>query len=176
MKMHRSFGTIAIAIGLLCAPLVREARAQQLPKPAIELAIGTLNFADDGIVTEGFAGGAARFYVLPRISIGPEIAFIEGINHSHMMLTGNVTFDFLRPANGGPRRVTPYAVVGAGLFRTSELFPGTGTFASSEGAFTAGGGVRARVTRNVTLGAEARLGWEAHIRVNGLIGVQFGGS
>jgi opacity protein-like surface antigen len=90
-----------------------------------------------------------------------------------MMLTGNVTFDLAAPVGGEPAPVTPYVVIGAGLFRTSESFPG-GDFNSTEGAFTAGGGVRVRAGRRVFVGAEVRAGWELHIRVNGLVGVQFG--
>ena len=91
------------------------------------------------------------------------------------MLTGNVTFDFVDPLSGGQlRSVTPYAVVGTGLFQTKQQFPNNDTFTSSEGAFTAGGGVRARVGKSVTVGAEARVGWELHLRVNGTIGIQLG--
>ena len=133
-----------------------------------------LLFPDDGTVTEGFAGGAARFYVLPRISVGPEIAFIQGERHSHLMLTGNVTFDLRRPVNGDQRPVTPFAVVGGGLFRTRELFPNE-VFTSTDGAFTAGGGVRVLAGKHVFLGAEARIGWVLNLRLNGIIGVRFGG-
>lgn len=131
-------------------------------------------FADDGIVTEGLVGGAARFYILPRMSLGPEIAYIQGENHSHLMLTGNVTFDLVRPVNGEARPVTPFVVVGGGLFRTREQFPNNQVFASTEGAFTAGGGVRGLVGKHLILGAEARIGWELHIRLNGIVGVRFG--
>jgi hypothetical protein len=147
--------------------------AQVRPSPAAELAAGALFFPDEGVVTEGFVGGAARFYVLPRVGIGPEIAFIQGENHSHLTLTGNVTFDFLRPQDGQPRPVTPFAVVGAGLFRTRESFGGTGDFTSSEGAFTAGGGVRFLAGERLMAGIEGRIGWELHLRVNGFVGVRF---
>jgi len=73
-----------------------------------------------------------------------------------------------------PRSVTPYAVVGAGLFQTKQQFPHNDTFTSSEGAFTAGGGVRALVGKYVTVGAEAPVGWALHLRVNGTIGIQLG--
>jgi hypothetical protein len=163
-----------VAIALLGAPFARPAAAQARPGPVVEIAAGSLLFADDGVVTEGFVGGAGRVYVLPRISIGPEIAYVRGSNHSHLMLTGNVTFDLLRPVNGEPRLVTPFAVVGGGLFRTRQRFPNNEVFTSSDGAFTAGGGVRARLGKRVTLGAEARIGWELHLRLNGLVGVRLG--
>ena len=162
-----------VSIALLALLFAHTAAAEERPRPALELAAGALFFADDGVVKEGFVGGSARLYVLPRISVGPEIAFIQGERHHHVMLTGNVTFDVLDRLSG-PRSVMPYAVVGAGLFQTKQQFPNNDTFTSSEGAFTAGGGIRARVGKSVTVGAEARVGWELHLRVNGTIGIQLG--
>ncbi len=171
----RGVTTLAIlAIALMVAPLAQSAEAQERPGSVGELAAGALLFADDGVVTEGFVGGAGRFYVSPRLSVGPEIGFIQGDNHSHLMLTGNVTLDLVRPVGGQPRQVTPFVVVGGGLFQTRESFPNNEVFRSTEGAFTAGGGIRALVGRNVVVGAEARIGWELHIRLNGFVGVRFG--
>jgi hypothetical protein len=152
--------------------LAAPATAQERPGPAVEFAAGALFFPDEGVVTEGFVGGTARFYVSPRLSLGPEIAYISGEHHSHLMMTGNVIFDFLGPLNGETRPVTPYAVVGGGLFQTREEF-GDGPFWSGEPAFTAGAGLRARIARSVVAGVEARIGWELHIRLNGLVGVSF---
>lgn len=164
---------LAIAIAWVALPFATTAAAEPRPGPVAELAVGSLLFADDGVVKERFVGGTGRFYVRPRISVGPEIAYIEGERHNHLMLTGNVTFDFLRPLDGRRRRIAPFAVVGGGLFRTRESFPNE-VFTSSEGAFTAGGGVRALAGERVTIGAEARVGWELHLRLNGTIGVRLG--
>lgn len=165
---------VMIATAVIAAPLSRTAAAQDRPAPAAELAVGALFFPDDGVVTEGLVGGGGRFYLLPRVSVGPEIAYIQGENHSHLMLTGNVTFDLVRPVNGRPRQVTPFAVVGAGLFRTRDRFPNNEIFTSTEGGFTAGGGIRALIGRYAFVGAEARIGWELHIRLNGMVGVRLG--
>jgi hypothetical protein len=164
-----------ITFAVIGAVLSSPASAQERQGPVAELAAGALSFADDGIVTEGLVGAAARFYILPRVSLGPEIAYIRGENHSHLMLTGNVTFDLVRPINGEARPVTPFAVVGGGLFQTREPFPNTQVFTSTEGAFTAGGGVRVLVGKHYILGAEARIGWELHTRLNGMVGVRLGG-
>lgn len=150
----------------------RAAEAQERPAPTVEFAFGTLLFADDGIVGEGFGGGAGHFYLSPRVSVGPEIAFIQGQNHSHFMATANLTCDLVAPLSGR-RPVTPFVVLGGGLFQTHEHFP-VGDFTSTEGAFTAGGGVRALLGNRVTAGVEARVGWEAHIRVNGFVGIRLG--
>jgi hypothetical protein len=165
---------LLVVIASTATSLAQPVAAQERPGPAAEFAAGTLLFADDGIVSEGFVGGAGRVYVLPRVSVGPEIAYIQGQNHSHLILTGNVTFDLVRPSNGKSRPVTPFVVGGGGLFRTREPFPGNEIYTSSEGAFTAGGGVRGLVGAHMIVGAEARIGWETHIRLNGIVGVRFG--
>jgi len=155
------------------AALVSPALAQNRPGPAVEFTAGWVGFADDGIVSESLVGGTARLYLLPRISVGPEIAYIRGSNHSHLIFTGNLTCDLLSPTNGRARPVSPFVVVGGGLFQTREQFP-SGPYTSSEGAFTAGGGVRALVANRVTAGVDVRIGWELHVRVNGFMGLQFG--
>jgi len=40
--------------------------------------------------------------------------------------------------------------------------------------FTARGGVRAFVGDRVTIGVDMRVGWELHVRVNGLVRLQLG--
>jgi hypothetical protein len=168
------FGRLAkvaiVAFALLASPMADLAVAQDRPGPEAELAAGWVGFADDGIVSESLVGGAARWYLLPRGSVGPELVYIHGSNHSHLVVTGNVTWDLLAPTNR-PHRVTPFLVAGGGVFQTREHFF-NGTYTSSEGAFTAGGGVRALLGDRVTLGLEMRVGWEPHIRINGLIGLQ----
>ena len=84
-----------------------------------------------------------------------------------------MTWGLLAPTNGRPRAVTPFLVAGGGVFQTREHFF-NGTYTSSEGAFTAGGGVWALVADRVTLGFEVRAEWEPLTRINGLIGLQVG--
>lgn len=62
-------------------------------------------------------------------------------------------------------------VAGGGLFQTRQSFPAR-TFTSSEGAFTAGGGARIASGDRTTVGVDARIGWELHLRVNGFVGVR----
>jgi hypothetical protein len=169
----RLFGAVLFASGLHAVPMASLAAAQDRPGPSFEVTAGWVGFADDGIVSEPLVGAAARWYLLPRISIGPEIVYIDGDNHSHLVVTGNLTFDMLAPRNGRPAQVTPFLVVGGGLFQTRESFF-TGTFTASEGAFTSGGGVRALVGNRVTVGVDTRIGWELHLRVGGFIGLRLG--
>lgn len=161
------------AFALLVLPMAGHAAAQDRPDPTVEIEAGWIGFPDDGIVSESLVGGAARWYLLPRLSAGPEIVYIHGENHSHLMVTGNATWDMLAPTNGRPHRVTPFLVVGGGMFQTRHTFP-AGTFTSTEGAFTAGGGMRAVVGDRITIGVDTRVGWELHVRVNGLVGLRLG--
>lgn len=163
---------ILCALLLLAAPMAGAAIAQNLPAPSVDIGAGWVGFADDGIVSEGLVTGAFRVYVRPRISIGPEIAYIDGNNHSHLMVTGNLTWDALA-SGGSPPPVMPYLVVGVGVFQTRERFT-SGDFTSTEGSFTAGGGARATVMDGVTLGVDVRVGWELHVRVAGLLGLRLG--
>src|SRR5262245_37203737 len=100
------------ALALLLVFLPGTAGAQDRPGPAAEFSAGWIGFADDGVVSEGMVGGTARWYLSPRVGIGPEVIFIQGSNHSHFVLTGNVTFDLLSPVNRQPRPVTPFIVAG----------------------------------------------------------------
>ena len=162
-----------VTLALIAAPVA--AAAQERPAPVAEFAAGSLLFADDGVVAEGFAGGTARVYLTPRISVGPEVAFIQGTNHSHLMLTGNVTFESALP---GKRQIpADYAVRGRGRRTVSNP-----RAVSEPRALHL---LRRRIhrgrrrprphRRHVVVGAEARIGWELHLRLNGLIGVSFGG-
>lgn len=159
---------LLIAIALLPG-LAGTALAQGRPAPVAEVAAGWVGFADDGIVSETLIGGAGRWYARPRIAIGPEILHLSGPNHSHLVLTGNVTFDLMPSTNA----VTPFVVIGAGMFQTNETFFDDAV-TSTEGAFTAGGGVRVSAGERVMLGIDVRLGWETHLRVNGSLGVRLG--
>ena len=160
-----------IAALLLVLSIVPSAHAQDRPAPAVDLSAAWVGFADDGIVSEPAFGGALRWYLSPRLAIGPELLFFRGENHSHMALTGNLTWDVLPEAS---RPIaTPFLVVGAGMFQTHEEFFDD-AFTSKEGGFTAGGGVRSRVGDRVSVGVDARFGWELHVRVGGFVAIRLG--
>jgi hypothetical protein len=162
---------VLLVLVLLSGPMAPAAAAQNLPPPAAELSLGWVGFADDGIVNETMVGGTVRFYLTPQVSVGPEFVYIKGsARHSHLMVTGNVLWDVVPSSRG--RLVVPYLVAGGGVFQTRQEFP-AGTFKSNDPAFTAGGGLRFNAEDRLIVGAEARVGWELHLRVNGFIGVQF---
>src|SRR5262245_32388255 len=110
LKIFARPSLVALAVAVASVPHV--ATAQERPSPVAELAAGTIDFPDNGTDRHVFIGGAVRFYVLPRISIGPEFAYVTGERRTRRMLTGNVTFDLVRPASGQVRPFMPFAVVG----------------------------------------------------------------
>jgi hypothetical protein len=140
------------------------------PPVAVELVAGHAGFVDDATRHHAVVGGAVRWYLSPRVSVGPEVVFMPGPDGDrNLMATGNVTFDIRQPGAG--RRVTPFLVAGGGLFHHRARF-GTQTFASGEGAFTAGGGVRVPLSARWHMAGEWRLGWELQSSVNVVIGVR----
>jgi hypothetical protein len=170
----KTFLTLALTIMMAALSAYPAAAQEGRPAPVAEFAAGTFLFPDDSPVREGFAGGAVRFHLSPRLSVGPEVAYVQGRNHSHLMLSGNVTFDFIGPVSGREPAVTPFVTAGGGVFSSRGPAPFSGTTTYNEGAFTAGGGVRARVGERMYVGGEVRFGWELHLRVNALVGVRLG--
>jgi opacity protein-like surface antigen len=165
----------AVLVGTLA--WATAASAQPLPQPAsglgtgapleAEVAAGAAFFLDDAPQRYGLAGAAARFWLTPRLAVGPEYTYGVGPGDARdQTLTANLTYAF---RDSG---LTPFVVVGGGLFRHSDRFNGQ-TFSSSEGAFTAGGGVRFPFSGGWYVAPEARIGWEPHTRVHVAIGKRF---
>jgi hypothetical protein len=155
-----------------------DARAQDArairPAPVVEGSVGWAGFGDEGIVHHTLFGAGARYYLSRRFSIGPELQYLVGPDSDRdLILTGNVVIDVLAPTADRRRRTTPYLVAGGGLFRHSDRF-GSDTFSSTEGAFTAGVGIRGWTSDRVFLAVDARLGWEPHLRLAGSVGIARG--
>lgn len=167
---------LAVAGVLLGVMPTAPARAQsvELPRFAVDATGGIVMYPDDALVTETLGGVAVRYYVSPRWSLGTEYSLIVGANHVHNVVTQNLVFDVLGPRRGAPRRVTPYLVLGGGLYQTIEQFV-TFSYVSYDPAFTAGGGLRVALTPRIGAGVDVRTGWEPHVRVNGVVTVRLGG-
>jgi hypothetical protein len=166
-----------VVLGLLvagCLVFAGGALAQPSPAPVVEAAGGYAGFVDDALIGHGVVAGQARWALTPRLSVGPEITYMVGpASDRDLFVTGNVTWDLMSRGAPRPGLVVPYVVGGAGFFRHSNRF-GPATFASNEGTFTGGGGVRVWATPRVYVGAEARLGWELHTRLTATLGIQLG--
>lgn len=169
-----TFARVAFALVLtLAAAGTARAQTAEVPRPSptLEATGGWAGFLDDDVIRHGVAGAAARVYVTPRISLGPEVQYFVGPNSDRdLIVTGNLMVDVLAPTATRPKRTTPFVVAGGGLFRHSDRFNGE-TFSSTEGAFTAGVGVRTWATDRVFVAGDARIGWEAHVRLAVTVGV-----
>ena len=131
---------------------------------------GYAGFVDDATKNYWVVAGSVRRYLTPRLSVGPEIVVMGNSNlltDRLAMATGNVVFD-LSPGTG--RRLTPFVVGGLGMFFSRDQVR-NGPFWSNDPAFTAGGGVRARLGDGASIGAEYRLGWEPHHRLTATAGL-----
>lgn len=145
--------------------------AMPRPAPVAEISGGWAGFGDEGIVHHALGGLGVRSYLTRRLSIGPELQYMIGPDTDRdLIVTGNLVVDVLAPTLDRPRRTTPYLVIGGGFFRHSNRFFNE-TFTSTEGAYTAGFGVRTWVTERVFVAADARLGWEPHLRLAATVGI-----
>jgi hypothetical protein len=144
------------------------------PLASVEILAGHAGFADDATIEHSVLGGAARVYVTPRISLGPEITYMRGPSSDRdWYFLGNLTWDIRHPQAGRPPRVSPFLIVGGGFFTHSDRFP-SGTFTSSEGAFAGGGGARFHFSERLYAMGDFRIGWELHYRITGGMGVRVG--
>jgi hypothetical protein len=175
VRIHTRELTVAVALALTCSAAVAEAQDPRAttarPVAVIEGALGWAGFVDESVVHHTLLGGGARYYLSRRISIGPEVQFMTGPGEDRdLVLTGNLVIDALGATAARPRRTTPYLVLGGGLFRHSDRF-GRQTFASTEGAFTFGPGMRVWLSDRAFVAGDVRIGWEAHLRLAAVVGV-----
>jgi len=169
---HVSGLTVAITLAAASAAFAQSSSTAADPTATAEFIAGYAGFVDDATIDHALVGGAARWYVTPRLSVGPEIVYLRGpASDRDLFVTGNLTYD-LAGSYGRTPRAIPFLVAGAGFMRHSDAFGGR-TFSSGEGAFTAGGGVRVRVTARTFVAGDARCGWELHCRLTGNVGVNF---
>jgi hypothetical protein len=173
----KTLGRLWLVLALFaagCLVFAGRAFAQTGSAPALEFTGGYAGFIDDSTIEHGLFGVAARWAVTPRLGIGPEITYMIGPQSDRdLFVTGNVTWDLVRPVPVRAGLVVPYVLGGAGFFRHSNRF-GSSSFASSEGTFSAGGGARVWLSPRVYVGGEARFGWELHTRFAATVGVQLG--
>ena len=168
---------VAVVVGSVWSASL--AQAQDRPRPIVEAVVGTSGYVDE--VWDHFltAGAAARWFVSPRLAIGPEILTQRGANDTaNLSVTGNVTYDLVRDAPG--RRVVPYLAAGGGYLRQRTIVgsgPGSSAlqpFTSSEGTFSGGLGARIGFGSRFFVAPEFRLGWEPEMRFVTTIGFRPG--
>ncbi len=165
-------GSFAFNIAVLSALAVlgtSPATAQPLRLSSVEVVTGHAGFVDEAWDHRVMAGGAARFALGPRFTVGPEVVYLDGRSGAHeITVTGSGTIDLVNPAV--PRHVVPFVVFGAGLIRQTSLVGGgpgtTGLFpySTSEGTVSGGIGARIRLGRRLFVAPDIRLGWEPETR------------
>jgi hypothetical protein len=143
---------------------------------AVEASVGRAAFVDDTEdLDHALVGGAARFRLTPRLSVGPEIVYMSAPGNDHdLFVMGSVWLDLIATDPVEPDRFVPFLVVGAGLMRHTD---GSDywTYSSTEGALSAGGGLRVAFGRRWYGLLELRGGWEPHVRITAGLGYRFGG-
>jgi hypothetical protein len=165
--MRQLYGSAVMVLVLLAASS-GSAAAQESAWRA-DITFGWTGLVDDSTKNYWLLGGSLRRQLTPRISIGPEIVIMNNsalLTDRLYMITGNVVFDVVADTGAAAPRVTPFVVVGGGVFGGRDQVRG-GPFWHSDPAFTAGGGVRARVTDATAVAGEYRIGAELHQRVSG---------
>ena len=180
MDISRLAG-LALVVGLIAAaPAAAQVAppATDIPRVVVEGAGGWTGFADDSVIHHTLLGVAARYYLTRRISVGPELQHMVGPGSDcDTLLTGNIVVDLLAPTadaspphhalpGRGRRPVEAHVALHGQPVRCARSL-------STEGAATLGVGLRGWVSRRVFVGADARIGWEPHLRLAGLVGVGF---
>ena len=138
---------LAVAVPGYAQP---SAGARRSRGAAIEVTTGANVVVDDGFAYDALVGGGARFYLLPRVSIGPELTYIPSPGGIHdFQAFGTVTFDLLVSNVRRQVRITPFFVLGGGVRRFDD-----GEFVESSGGIAAGVGLRWLATDRVHVAAE----------------------
>jgi hypothetical protein len=163
-------GTLRYAISSILAVLSllgsgTASYAQETPsRLAVDVSAGYAAFVDEAPIEHFTLGGGVSWRLTPKVSIGPEVVFMRGPDDDRdIFLTGKVIVDFM-PG----RLVSPYFVADGGAMLHGDRFV-SGPYWSSEGAVSAGGGVRFNVTPHVSIAPELRIGWESHMRLGAML-------
>ena len=154
--------------GVIAFLLVLPAAAQaQEHRGTLDLSAGYAAFLDEDAIEHLAVGGAWRWRVTPRFSVGPEVVFMKGPGGDRdVFITAKVLVDFMPE-----RRASPYFVADGGIMIHRDEFDfRSGPFWSKEGAGSFGGGVRIDITPRLFVAPEFRIGWEPHVRVTGVVG------
>lgn len=160
---------VVVAMLITIGALGTVAAAQRRSAAVVEGSAGWAGFGDEGLIHHSTYGVAYRANLTRRLAIGPELIVMQGPGVARdVFLTANILFDIV-----GDIRVVPYVVAGVGLM-FYRFGTGVGPLSGVEGAFSAGGGARFPIDDRWHVAAEARIGWEPHLRITGLVGYRFG--
>ena len=126
--------------------------------------IGLASFLDESFEQHLLLGASARIYLTRRFSIEPEVLYLrQNQSHHDVVFMPNFVWDF------GGRRVVPYVTGGIGVMRSSDSGFGR-SFSNTDAVVSGGLGAKFYVNRNWFIAPEARLGFEAHVRLSAGVG------
>lgn len=126
--------------------------------------VGLASFVDESADHHLLTGGSVRFYLSRRFSIEPEFLYLyRDSQHSDIIVMPNFVYDF------GGSRVVPYVTGGVGLLRTTDSGFGR-RFTHTEAAVSGGVGAKFYLNDRWFVAPEARIAFEAHIRVSAGLG------
>jgi hypothetical protein len=107
--------------GVMLLAVSRGAEAQDArPPAAVETLAGyARGWGEDQRGNHAQVGAGLRFYVSPRVSLSPRVRYARLFDpeeeRTDFYLETALTFEFLRPANGRPRIVSPFLLVSGGV-------------------------------------------------------------
>lgn len=163
----RTFLIGAAMAGAIATPAAAQGRGI-----AVEGIGGWTGFADESVIHHGVIGGRARVPLTGRISIGPEVLYMQGPDVDRdILLQATMTIDFTR----GRGAVTPYFIATGGLMWHRSEFgfgpdkPGLQRRWMRGGYGSGGLGLRGRVADRVDLGVEGRIGFEISASLLGTV-------
>ena len=118
---------VVAVLWTLAFPFAGQVAAQARPSPAMDVSAGEAWFADDSLIEHGYVGVWPRFYVTPRLSLGPEVVYMVGPGTDRdLFITANVNYEWPLPVGAASPRVTPFVLAGWGYMRHTPRF-GTGS-------------------------------------------------
>lgn len=172
----RTFHAAALLLAAAVFHATNAGAETNRPAPACETNIGLATFADEDAVEHFQIGAAPRFYLSPRVSVGPEFVYMAGPGEDRdIFFTGNVWFDIVEPGAMGVKRVTPYLVAGVGVMAHRDFLFNEGVrWFHKEVGFSGGIGARIALNDRWYVAPEARLGSELHARLTAVAGYRFG--
>lgn len=175
---------VALAMVLFC--LTEVSAQDNLSRPKAEVKIGAGISTFGGVANDNYrhtvVAGAVRIYVYRRLSIEPEVMYMQrGEFDRDWVFTPHVALDLL----DSRRRVVPYVIAGIGMEHHQDQFsfldffngnaPVTRKVSSNTISANAGAGVKLFLTDRLFVAPDVRAGHEPSFRATISVGYVFAG-
>ena len=180
-------GAAVLSLVALLSWCLADARAQEKPsRPKAEVKAGagisTFNVLPNDNLRHTVFSAAVRIYVWRRLSVEPEVLFMQrGAFDRDVLITPHVAFDLMDPRG----RVVPYVIAGVGAehhrdqITFTDFFNGNTVVTKRISGFTmtanAGAGVKLFLTNRLFIAPDVRVGHEPNFRATVSVGYVFAG-